>query len=551
MKSKLLFLPIIFSVLAACADKKVVVSAEKSLFLTPEVMCGTVEFTDGCGPKTDTLIRFGLALIHHMTYDDAAYTFDQVIGADPDCFWGHWGKAMTYIHPLWPDVPSEEQMESGYVLSQRALALAKKPNEKLYGAALAAYYEKGDKKKPERLAAFEHGWAAAHAQLPDDPEAELFHGLFRLSTASPADKTFVVQKEVGASSENLMKKYPNHPGAFHYTIHAYDVPPLASKALAVARSYGKIAPEIAHALHMPSHIFTRLGLWDESIEWNSRSAKAALSRPVHDQVSPHVLHALDYMVYAFLQQGQDEKVTEILTGLDTLKDYKFLQSPVNAYALAAMPSRKPLENHQWSEAAKVSLPDTATFAMKKYPQYEALVHFARGIGGARGGIPDVANDAAIQLENIYTGLGESPENKYWRDQVNIQRIAVNAWIAFAKGEKAAALAQMKESADLEAATQKNPVSPGELLPARELLGDMLLEMNKPAEALAAYQKSLESRPNRFNSLYGAGKAAEAAGRKEVAAGFYSQLVALGGETPSKRDRALYARDMVSGKKEIK
>ena len=547
MKTSILlsFLAIIF--LMACADKKVVVSTENSLFLTPEVMCGTVEFTDGCGPRTDTLIRFGIALLHHMTYDDAAYTFDQVIATDPDCFWGHWGKAMTYIHPLWPDVPSEEQMESGYVLSQRALALAKKPNEKLYGAALASYYEKSDKKKAERLAAFQNGWATAHTELPADAEAELFYDLFRLSTASPGDKTFAVQKEVGASTERLLQKYPNHPGAYHYTIHAYDVPPLATKALEVARNYGKIAPEIPHALHMPSHIFTRLGLWPESIEWNARSAKAALRLPINNMVSPHAFHAYDYMVYAYLQQGQDEKVQEILASIDTLKS-SFMINPASAYALAALPSRQPLENHQWSEAVKVSLPDTSKVSIKKYPQYEALVYFARGIGGARGGNPEAATEAATQLEKIYNGLGEAPENKYWRDQVNIQRIAVNAWISFAKGEKDIALTQMKESAALEAATQKNPISPGELLPAGELLGDMLMEMNKPAEALAAYQKSLESRPNRFNSLYGAGKAAEASGQTAVASDFYSQLIALNGDTPSKRDRATYARAHVDGKK---
>lgn len=526
----------------SCAEKKVIVTAEEqSIYLTPEIMCGTVEFTDGCGPSTDTLIRFGIALLHHMTYDDAAYTFDKVIEKDPDCFWGHWGKAMTYIHPMWPDMPSEEQMESGYILSQRALSLAKKPNEKLYGAAVAAYYAKSDKKKGERLVDFQKAWGEAHAQLPDDPEAELFNGLMRLAVVPPSDKSFTIQKEVGATAENLLIKYPNHPGAYHYAIHAYDVPPLASKALVVARDYGKIAPEIPHALHMPSHIFTRLGLWQESIDWNSRSAVAAQRLPVNGQVNAQLFHALDYMAYAYLQYGQDEKVARILARIDSLRDKPFFASPVTAYAIAAIPSRIPMENHQWADAAKIPVPDTSKVKWQKYPQYEALVHFARGIGGARSGNMEVANDAATRLETIYTNFGEAPENKYWREQVNIQRIAVNAWIAYAKGEKEKALALMNESADLEEATQKNPVSPGELLPARELLGDMLFEMKKHAEAIAAYQKSLESRPNRFNSLFGAGKAAEAAGDNAKAKEFYSQLVALKGDTPSKRERAEYAQ----------
>lgn len=543
---KLIFFPLLTLVilLTSCTEKKATVTVEaQSPYLTPEIMCGTVEFTDGCGPKTDTLIRFGLALIHHMTYEDAAYTFDKVIEADPDCFWGHWGKAMTFIHPLWPDVPSDEQMDMGYVLSQRALSLAKKPNEKLYGTALAAFYEKGDKKKPERLAAFEQGWAAAHQQLPDDPEAELFYGLFRLSTASPADKTFAVQREVGTSTEAMLKKYPNHPGAFHYTIHAYDVPPLAENALQAARNYGKIAPEIPHALHMPSHIFTRRGLWQESIDWNTRSAKAAMNFPVSGKVSHHAFHAYDYMAYAYLQLGDDEKAIEILHRLDTIRD-PLLANPVVAYSLGALPSRIPLENHQWKEAAAVALPDTAAFPWSKFPQYEALRYFARGIGGARSNNLEVAKDAASRLENIYASFGDGADKKYWKDQVNIQRIAVNAWIAFASGAKEKGLALMQESADLEEATQKNPVSPGELLPASELLGDMYMEMKNPAKALAEYKRSLESRPNRFNSLYGAGKAAEESKDAETAKMYYAQLVAMQGETTSKRDRSVHAHEAV-------
>jgi tetratricopeptide (TPR) repeat protein len=545
---KLTFLPTVISLLllVACSEKKVTTVAETSPYLTPEIMCGTVEFKDGCGPRTDSLIRFGLALIHHMTYDDAAYTFDKVIETDPDCFWGHWGKAMTYIHPLWPDVPSAEQMENGYVLAQRALGLAKNPNEKLYGAALAAYYEKGDKNKPARLAAFEQGWKQTHEQLPDDPEAELFYNLFRLSTVSPGDKTFAVQKEVGAATEALLEKYPNHPGAFHYSIHAYDVPPLAPKALTAARNYGKIAPEIPHALHMPSHIFTRLGLWQESIDWNSRSAKAALRMPINGQVSSHAFHALDYMTYAHLQFGEDEKALAIIQGLDTLSDKPYFSNPATAYAVAAMPARIPLENHHWEKAALLPDPDTSKIQWKKYPQYEALTYFAKGIGGARSKNLDVARASASQLERIYTELGDAVENKYWKDQVNIQRLAVNAWIAYAEGDKAKGLQLMNESADLEEATQKNPVSPGELLPARELLGDMLMELNMPGEALAAYQKSLESRPNRFNSIYGAGKAAEVAGQQETAKSFYAQLISLKGQTPSTRDRVAYAQKRAAG-----
>ncbi|HUR29831.1 MAG TPA: hypothetical protein VMZ69_00295, partial [Saprospiraceae bacterium] len=326
-------------------------------------------------------------------------------------------------------------------------------------------------------------------------------------------------------------------------IHANDAPPLADKALVAARGYGKIAPEIPHALHMPSHIFTRLGLWKESIEWNTRAAKAAEKSMVNGKYSHHSFHSLDYMTYAYLQLGNDEKVHELLNYFDTIS-LKSAISPQTAYAFAAIPSRLPLENHDWAAAAAVPIPDTSAFPWKNFRQYEALRYFARGIGGARSNKMAVANEAAATLENIYTQFGDAPENKYWKDQVNIQRIAVNAWIAFASGDKAKALSLMKESADLEEATQKNPVSPGELLPARELLGDMFMEMKKPAEALAEYQKSLVSRPNRFNSLYGAGLAAEEMKDLETAKNYYSQLIAMQGETPSKRDRALHAQEML-------
>ena len=546
MKTLNLLLAFSFFLLIACGDKKETVTVQSNNFLTPEIMCGTVQFVDGCGEKTDSLIRFGLALLHHMTYEDAEYTFDRIIADDPDCFWGHWGKAMTYIHPLWPDHLTEDQMTRGYILSQKALSLAKKPNEKLYGAALAAFYQKGDLAKPDRLSAFQKGWVEAHAQLPDDPEAELFNGLFRLAVVSPADKTFAIQTEVGASAERLLAKYPDHPGAFHYAIHAYDVPPLATKALNVARNYGKIAPEIPHALHMPSHIFTRLGLWDESIEWNTRSAKAALRLPYGDKVSPHVFHALDYLVYAHLQYGEDDKARDIVKGVDTLTLAYFV-SPVTAYSLAAMKARLALENRKWEEAANLPIPDTSKFAWSKFPQYEALIYYARGIGGARSGKPEIANQSLERLDQLQKNLGDTPQTKYWHDQIEAEKLAVKAWIAFATNHKDDGLALIKQAADLEDATQKNPVSPGELLPIREQAGDMLMEMGQPKEALVHYRQTNTTRPNRFNTVYGAAKAAEESGDAAAAKEFYAKLLSLKGDEPTNREQFAYAEKMVNGK----
>lgn len=522
---KLLSLIITSLLFTTGCKEKTATEEWQSIYLSPEVMCGTVQFTDGCGTETDTLIRFGLALIHHMTYEDAGYTFGQVMKKDPDCFWGYWGKAMAYIHPLWPDMLTEKEMESGLQLSQKAVELAKNEKEKLYGAALAAFYEKSDKPKSERLVAFQQGMAKATSQLPDDPEAALFNGLLRLSTASPGDKSFTVQREVGEMAEKYMATYPDHPGAFHYAIHAYDVPPLATKALAVARSYGKIAPEIPHALHMPSHIFTRLGSWQESIDWNARSAKAAIGLPYNGEVSPHLFHALDYEVYALLQQGDDTKAREVVKNTDTLSA-KLHVAATTAYALAAMPARLELEVHQWEAAANLPLPDTSRFAWKKFPQWEALAHYGKGLGAARSGNATLAEQSLARLTTLQTQLGDAAPTKYWYDQMEAQKTTISAWIKYAAGKKDEALALMQKAADLEDATVKNPVSPGELLPARELLGDMLMEMNKPADALAAYETCLATRPNRFNSLYGAGNAAEKSGDTQKMNTHYTQLLSI-------------------------
>jgi Tetratricopeptide repeat len=544
MKSATFFISIYACLVISACSQKTSAPEAQNVYLTPEVMCGTVQFTDGCSPKTDTLIRFGLALIHHMTYEDAGYTFDQVLKEDPDCFWGHWGKSMAYIHPLWPDIPTEKEMESGFIHTQKALALAKNDKEKLYGEALAAYFEKGTKTKPERMAMFQQGLAKATEQLPDDPEIALFNGLYRLAIVSPADKSFTVQKEVGELAEKYLAMYPDHPGAFHYAIHAYDVPPLASKALAVARSYGKIAPEIPHALHMPSHIFTRLGYWQESIEWNARSAKAAARLPYHGEVSPHMFHALDYEVYALLQLGEDKTAKEIKASFDTITAPLHVNGAA-AYALAAIPARIPLEDHHWDEAAAIPLPDTSYFPWKKFPQWEALTHYARGLGAARSGKADIAQSSLTRMMDLQKALGDAPATKYWYDQMEAQMTVIKSWMAYGAGNKEEGLALLKQAADLEDSTVKNPVSPGELLPARELLGDMLIEMKNPKEALMAYEKSLESRPNRFNSLYGAGLAAEASGDMNKAKAYFTRVLELKGATASSRERLDHARKVAN------
>lgn len=530
----------------SCEEKKIS-SAQQRDYLTPEIMCGTVQFTDGCSPKLDTLIGFGIALIHHMTYEDAGHTFSKVIEMDPDCFWGYWGKAMTYVHPLWPDIPDKNLLNDGFVLSQNALKLAKTPREKLYGAAIAAYYEDGlNKTEPERLIAFNNGWQLTKKELPDDIEARMFSVLSMLAVASPYDKTFKVQREAGAICEKVLETFPDNPGATHYAIHAYDVPLLAPQALKVASNYYKIAPEIPHALHMPSHIFTRLGYWQESIDLNLRSAKVAKKLPVNGQISAQYFHALDYAVYAYLQQSEFNKAKDIAVLLDSLSG-AFEPSPTTAYSLAAIPGRITLELQNWTDAANLSLNTHSNFPWNKFPQYEALIYFAKGIGAGRSGNSEIALQSFQKLEELQNSFEKTDANKYWIDQIEIQKQVVKAWRLFAQNEMEKSLETMVIAAKLEDATEKNPVTPGTLLPAREMLGDLYLEMNRPKDALKQYELSLKSSPNRLNTLYGAGRSAELLGDIEKAKFYFGALLKNNKSSEPNSKRLAHSLDVVNNK----
>lgn len=515
--------------------------------ITPEEMCGTVQFSDGCGESLDSLIAYGLALVHHMTYYEAEEVFDEVIARDQDCFWGHWGKAMTYFHPLWPDRPSEDQLRHGEILSQRALALAQKDREKYFAKAVAAYYTDGSEKvESVRLASYEQAWKDAYESMPEDVEASAFYALSMLSTVAPDDKSYDKQRAAGALAEAIIDKIPDHPGGFHYAIHAYDFPPLAHKAVEVARNYGKIAPEIPHALHMPSHIFTRRGYWEESIFWNKRSSQAAIKRLKSGAANAQNLHALDYLVYAHLQIGEDAaaaKISEDLMATEGPIDVH----PASAYALAAIPARLVMERGEWEKAAALQVPRADEFPWDKFPQYEALTHFARGLGAARSGQTGIAQEALDRISALHTQLSEKPENAYWATQVEIKMKAVEAWLALAEGNRDKALEIMRAAASLESKSEKNPVTPGDLLPAREMLGDLLLELDRPDDALEAYKASLEDSPNRLNTLYGAGRAAEASGDQDAARRYYGEVVQLASENTADRESLQHAREFLEVK----
>jgi len=486
---------------------------------------GTVKFPMSCSNTAKPQVERGLALLHHMTYEGSKAAFAAATRTDPDCAMGYWGQAMTYIHPLWSDAPSKQDFERGQALVGEARARGQKTDrENAYIAAVGAYYEKGwNKNEAANLQNFEAGWENVYRQFPEDIEAACFYALAHMATANPADKTYTKQKQAGTIAEKVLVKVSDHPGAHHYLIHAYDYTTLASKALDTARSYGQIAPDIPHALHMPTHIFTRVGLWPESIKMNKRSATAALKHPAGSEVSLHYPHALDYLVYAYLQQADDHKARQVMEEiLDP--DGSFQTHIAASYAFTAIPARFVLERQQWAEAAALEskLPDN--YPIEKFPAMEAITYFARALGAARSGNVNMANQALEKLTALNKKAGET--SAYWAKQVEILRLSSLAWIMYQEGGKEEALNVMQNAAELESSTEKHPVTPGEILPARELLADMLLDMGRYREAQTEYETALNRSPNRFNSLFGAGLAAELGNNKSRAVLYYKKIVEI-------------------------
>lgn len=496
---------------------------------------GTVAVPAGCSRAAQPALRRGMALLHHMTYNGALAEFRQAADADPGCALALWGQAMTLIHPLWSDPPDQEEFQQAQQLLEQAGALAGSPAERAYVDAHATYFQPGrSKSEKPNLSAWAEGWQRAHEQFPSDPEIRSFLALAVLATADPDDKSYRVQQRSAAIARPVLDQLPAHPGGHHYLIHAHDYPPLARAALEVARSYGAIAPTVPHALHMPSHLFIRVGLWDEAIAMNRRSADAALLHPVQGMVSLHYPHALDYLIYAHLQRGEDAQALAVLSELSG-RSGTIQPHIAAAYALAAMPARLSLERGDWQTAARTVPAGPTAFPWERFPAMRAITVFARSLGAARAGDPDTARRELQELAELRAqALAASP---YWGKQVLIMETTAQAWLDYAAGGRTdQGLARMREAAELERSTDKHPVTPGEVLPAMELLGEMLLLEERHAEALQAFRDALERSPGRHNSLYGAGRAAEALGQTAEAADLYRALV--NGTNPQADTRAV-------------
>jgi tetratricopeptide (TPR) repeat protein len=495
---------------------------------------GSVHFAISCVKSAEVEFNRGVALLHSFQFEQSRSSFVEVAERDPACAMAQWGIAMSHYHGLWDNGDTA----AGRAALQRAEELAganpkTTARERAYINALAEIYRQDDKDLASHARAFEQKMAELQAAYPADSEAAIFHALTLAITAPKTDKTFANQRKCGEILEPIFKKQPHHPGIAHYIIHCYDNPVLAEQGLGAARMYAKIAPDSAHANHMPSHLFTRVGSWDESITSNLKSAQiaaAAEASSVDGEARDQRLHAMDYLEYAYLQSGRIQQAKAVLEQMHALPPITG-QTLTGSYALAATPARFAVELGNWTEASGLKVREDGA------PWTQAITWTAIGVGAARSGNLERATQAEQTLASLRDAAAKQ-NNPYWSNQVEVQRREVAGWIAENSGAQTGgnssdAIAQLRSAAELEESMDKHPVTPGAVTPAREMLAEVLLLQNHPQDALAEYQAVLKVAPNRFNALYGAANAAEAAGNAPAAGEYFHKLtqIAVGDERP--------------------
>src|SRR5437763_10230906 len=509
---------------------------------------GRVTFPTSCRAEAQRRFERGVALLHSFWYERASETFKDVIAADSTCAMGYWGQAMSLFHPLWTP-PSSDELRAGLGAAVRGYAVARTPRERAYLAAVRAYYEAYTTVDPKtRLVAYAQAMEEVERQHPRDSEASIFYALslIALGQANPTDTTFTYQRRADSILEPLFRREPRHPGLAHYLIHTNDVPQLAPLGLYAARRYAEIAPDVPHAQHMPSHIFTRLGLWDDAITSNTRSAAAARAFEVERGLTAmwdQRAHALDYLAYAYLQQGRDTAARRVVDEAAAARTGYPAGSLTHEYAVAAIPARFTLERGEWAAAARL-----AVRPAPEWPAAEAITHFARAIGAARSSDTALARREIVALAQVEsTPTVSGGPQVYWAGQVAIQRLAARAWLEVATGDTAAAVLHAGQAADRRGGTHKHAVTPGPRLPARELEGDLLLLAGKPAAAARAYGATLALSPNRARSLFGLARAAELAGDMATALARYREFLSLMAKADGRRPEIAIARRAVASR----
>jgi tetratricopeptide (TPR) repeat protein len=509
---------------------------------------GTVDFGLSCSEKVRANFNLATALLHSFEYEEAEKVFAKVIDEDPDCLMAYWGVAMSNFHPLWAP-PTKEELEKGSQIIALARSLdSGEGREADYLEAVATMYDDWDSiDHKTRLHKFEAAAESLFRKYPGDSEAAIFYALALKAAADPADKTFTRQRKAGQILNDLFARQPDHPGIAHYIIHTYDSPELAELGLPAARKYASIAASSAHALHMPSHIFVRLGLWDESAQSNINSMEAAKCYAENQGISGHwdeELHGLDYLVYAYLQQARDDKAKEQVDYLESMQAI----SPLNfktAYSLAAVPTRYALERKDWKNAASLDL-KPSNFPWENFPWERSIVSFGKILGGVHTKKADLALTELKELKDNHAEL-EKMGKSYEANQVRIQIMASEGWIALLQGKKDEAVRLMKAAADMEDATEKHPVTPCEVIPARELLGDMYMELGQFAQARKAYEEDLKGHAGRLNALYGAGLASQKIGDLEKARKYFEDVSTTARLSDMKRAEVLGVKSFLKPK----
>ncbi len=509
---------------------------------------GAVSLPTSCNASAQKFIDRGAALLHSFGFEEARIAFNEAAKADATCAMAYWGVARTWYHPIWAP-PSPEELKQGADALQRALAImASTERERDYIEALAVFYKDWQTVgHVTRAKAYCEALAKVHERYPEDDEAAIFYGLqlVAIGYLDPTDKTYARQRKGSAVLNQVLPRNQNHPGVSHYIIHAVDYPSTAELGLKAARAYAKIAPDSAHALHMPSHIFTRLGLWDDSIASNLASAAAAIEQAKRLRGgggSFDQLHAIDYLVYAYLQQAKDRSAQSAIASMAAIMRLDENQFAA-AYAFAATPARWALERHDWKAAAALRV-QPAWFPWNRFRNAEALVHYARAIGAARAGDAEGARLAADELAAIRRGMPQSGDYD-WAGSIGAQSEAATALIAVAEGRKTEGIRLLRAAADHEDSVDKHPVTPGALLPVREILADLLLEDRAASEALREYEAVLKSAPRRFNATAGAAKAAAQAGDNAKARAYAAQLLDIAANAEVVRPELQWARTYVA------
>ena len=522
---------------------------------------GKVEFPISCTPAVQSEFSRGVALLHSFFYEEARRVFTSVAERDPKCAMAQWGIAMTWWHPIWTP-PRPDEMSAGKAAIEKAMALnAGTDRERGFITALNVYYNTRESSNAgaigqschgpvgprDRVIAYEKAMHQLRDTYPDDFEVQAFYAFAVLAAgyAMPNDTTLSKQLEAAALLEKLWKQNPNHPGVVHYLIHCYDYPALAQRGLAAAQSYASIAPWVPHALHMPSHIFTRLGMWDESIAANGASAEASRAYATmrhRDATEAEELHALDYMVYSYLQEARDTEAKKIVDLAAKVRKTNPELEFSAAYALAAIPTRYAFERNDWASAATLTVPNLPHWS--SFPFMEALIEYGHALGRAHTGDLDGARKAIARMQQLRDATKDSKFD-YFKNHLDLQMQAASAWVAASEGKKSEAIEMLRHAADAEDILGKHPVSPGAFVPVREQLGSLLLEVGQAKHAQQEFEAALKIYPGRFRGLYGAARAAEQNGDKESASRYYAKLAAQTTKAASSRDELNHVREFLT------